>query len=476
LNLFGPTAPSPAAINYVQGTTSWIAYNDLDDFGVNLNGTLLEGWAGPIKVALGGEYRRQGLDLSTSAPDLAFNPQHLRVGGPTGTNVPSSNLKWFKETLSAAKAANSVYEGDIELKVPVARNLPLMQQFTIDAAYRYTYYSTSGATDSWKVGAHWQMFQDFGLRAAQSRDIRAPTLFDLFQQPLTTNSGINDTLTSTSGIVNTVQSGNPSLKPEVADNTIAGFVFTPGWIPGLRVSADYFHVGFDNAIGIVAGSSPIVQNICLESASASPLCSLTVRPFPLSNTTPGNFPTLFYEVKQNIARTYSEGFDVEAAFTTGLGDVAEGLEGALSLRFLWTHQPIFKTQTLPGTLITDAAGTAQTPVDRFTFLGSYSNGPFAIDVVARYQSPFHQSPNPALIYDIPDVRAYYQVDFNLSYAFTVDEQPLTGFLNIGNLFNAQGGIYQVPGYTGSPGMNYPVGPGADLVGRYFTVGFRINTP
>jgi hypothetical protein len=33
----------------------------------------------------------------------------------------------------------------------------------------------------------------------------------------------------------------------------------------------------------------------------------------------------------------------------------------------------------------------------------------------------------------------------------------------------------VPGYTGSPGMNYPVGPGADLVGRYFTVGFRINT-
>ncbi len=44
--------------------------HDLDDFGINLNGTLLEGWAGPIKIALGGEYRRQGLDLSTSAPDL----------------------------------------------------------------------------------------------------------------------------------------------------------------------------------------------------------------------------------------------------------------------------------------------------------------------------------------------------------------------------------------------------------------------
>lgn len=475
-NLFGPTAPSLAAMEYVQGTTSWTAYNDLHDFGLNTNGTLLQGWAGPIKLALGGEVRRQGLDLSTSVPDLTFNPQHLRVGGPTGATVPPSNLKWFKETLSAAKAENSVYEGDIELKVPLARNLPLVQQFTIDAAYRYTYYSTSGATDSWKLGAYWQMFEDFGLRAALSRDIRAPTLFDLFQQPLTTNSGINDTLTSTSGTVNTVRSGNPSLKPEVAENRTAGFVFTPDWLPGFRVSADYFHVGLDNAIGTVEGSTPIVQNICLESGGTSPLCSLIVRPFPLSNTTPENFPTLFYNVKQNIARTYSEGFDVEAELRTSLDDLVADAEGTLSLRVLWSHQPIFKTQTLPGTLITDAAGTAQTPVDRFAILGSYSNGPFALDMVARYQSAFHQSPNPALVYDIPDVRAYYQVDLNFSYGFMVDERPLTGFLNISNLFNAQGGIYQVPAYTGSPGMNYPVGPGADLVGRTFTVGVRINTP
>ncbi len=41
------------------------------------------------------------------------------------------------------------------------------------------------------------------------------------------------------------------------------------------------------------------------------------------------------------------------------------------------------------------------------------------------------------------MRAYYQVDLNFSHAFMVGEQPLTGFLNISNLFNAQGGIYQV---------------------------------
>ena len=110
LNLFGPDAPSAAAIDYVEGTTSWTARNSLDDFGANIAGTLFENWAGPVKIAVGAEYRLQGLDLETSVPDLTFDAQNLRVGGPTGTQVPPGNLKWFKETVSAAKGANSVEE------------------------------------------------------------------------------------------------------------------------------------------------------------------------------------------------------------------------------------------------------------------------------------------------------------------------------------------------------------------------------
>jgi hypothetical protein len=90
----------------------------------------------------------------------------------------------------------------------------------------------------------------------------------------------------------------------------------------------------------------------------------------------------------------------------------------------------------------------------------------------RYQSSFHQNANQTLIFDIPDVRDYFQTDLDLSYDF--DAGKLTGFLNISNLFNVQGGIFQTPGYTGSPGLNYPIGPGADLIGRYFTMGLRLN--
>jgi len=472
LDLFGPDAPSEAAIDYIEGTTSWTARNSLDDFGANIAGTLFENWAGPVKIAVGAEYRLQSLNLATSAPDLTFNAQNLRVGGPTGAQVAPGNLKWFKETVSAAKGATSVEEGDIEFHLPLLRDQPLMNHIAFNGAYRFTDYSTSGQTNSWKLGLEWQVTDDLHLRAARSQDIRAPTLFDLYQAPLISSAGILDSLTNTSGSVNTARSGNPNLKPEIAHNTTAGGVYSPDWLPNLYISLDYFHINIDNAIGAVDGGDRTTQNLCLASGGASPLCRLVVRPISYNDTSPANFPILLLRLNENITRTYSEGFDIEAKYEAELSD-ADTL-GALNLHLLWTHQSALRTQTLPGSLITDAAGTAQTPVDRLAFIASYSRDDFTVTLLERYQSRFRQSINQTLVFDIPDVRAYFQTDLDLTYDFNRDDQELTGFLNISNLFNVQGGIFQNPGYTGSPGLNYPIGPGADLIGRYFTVGLRLN--
>jgi len=318
------------------------------------------------------------------------------------------------------------------------------------------------------------MVDELRLRAARSQDIRAPTLFDLFQAPLISSSGINDSLTNTSGSVNTSQAGNAALKPEVAHNTTAGLVYSPGWLRNFTVSLDYFHINIDNAIGNVTGNSPITQNICLASGGTSPLCGLIVRPISYNDTSPANFPLQFLQLKENLTKTYSEGIDVEANYEADLAELDSGLRGALRVRLLWTHQPTLKTQVLPGTLVTDAAGTAQTPVDRLTFIAGYTLDGFTLDVLERYQSSFRQNTNQTLVFAIPDVRAYYQTDIDLSYDFAAGGQNLTGFLNVSNLFNVQGGIFQTPGYTGSPGLNYPIGPGADLIGRYFTIGLRLD--
>ena len=471
-NLFGPDAPSAAAINYVEGTTSWTARNGLDDFGANIAGTLFDNWAGPVKIAVGAEYRLQNLNLVTSVPDLTFNAQNLRVGGPTGAQVPPGNLKWFKETVSAAKGASNVKEADLEINLPLLKNQPLMDYVALTGAYRFTHYSTSGQINSWKLGVEWQVLDDLHVRAARSQDIRAPTLFDLFQTSLISSSNILDSLTNTSGSVNTAQSGNPDLKPEIAHNTTAGFAYSPAWLPDFSVSLDYFKINIDNAIGAVNGGNPITQNLCLASGGTSSLCNLIVRPISYNDTSSANFPILFLRLNENLTRTYSEGLDLEANYEADLSDTE--LRGALHLHLLWTHQPTLKTQTLPGTLVTNAAGTAQTPVDRIALMASYKRGDFTLALLERYQSSFHQNANPTLVFDIPDVRAYFQTDMDLSYDFQAGGQNLTGFLNISNLFNVQGGVFQTAGYTGSPGLNYPVGPGADLMGRYFTLGLRLN--
>ena len=472
LDFFGAHAPSQAALDYVEGTTAWTAHNGLDDFAANITGRLFDGWAGPVKAAAGLEYQLQSLSLTTTAPDSAFDPQYLRVGGATGSSLPAGNLKWMKETQSAAQGDGSVYEGDVELNVPLLRGLPGVELLAFDGAYRHTHYSTAGPANTWKLALDWQVIDDVRLRGSFSRDIRAPTLFDLFQGALTSSSGISDPLTNMSGNVNTTQAGNPALKPEVAHSGTAGFVYTPSWWQDFTLSVDYFHIAIDNAIGAVNGSNPVIQNLCLASGGASPLCSLIVRPVSYNDTSPANFPVQFFLLKENIARTYTEGFDLQAHDQGEFG--GPSWNGTWQLGLFWTHQPVLKTQTLPGTLITNAAGTAQTPVDRLTLTAGARIGGYALDVLERYQSTFHQNANPTLVFNVPDVRAYFQTDLDISRDFTSGDHKLTAFLNVSNLFNVQGGIYQTSSYTGSPGLNYPVGPGADVIGRTVTLGLRLN--
>jgi outer membrane receptor protein involved in Fe transport len=304
-------------------------------------------------------------------------------------------------------------------------------------------------------------------------------LWDLYQRQVVTSSGISDPLTHVAGSANTVAGGNPALTPEIFRNATAGLVYTPDWPANFSATIDYFHIASDNAIAAVSGLDPAIQAICLASpAGSSPYCALVTRPGPYNDTSPANFPTLIYNVNQNIAKTYAEGIDVEIDYQTDLADWS-GISGIVNMRALWTHQPILKMQALPGAVVTNAAGaaaapTAATPVDKAALTLDYRLGRAAVTLLERFDSAIHQSANPTLVFDIPDLRPYWQTDFNFGYEFAIAGQPVNGFLNINNLFNVQGGIFQVPGYTGSPGMNYPVVPYADLLGRYFTLGLRLH--
>jgi iron complex outermembrane receptor protein len=526
LNLFGQSGSivngsnaSPAALNYISDTTSWVAHNGLDDFSGNINGTIFDDWAGPVKAAVGVEYRLASLNVTTTNPSNTYNPQYLRLApagsfcptpgslasctaaiaagtplaSPTGT-YPASNLAEFKEVQSGARASENVSEANLELDAPLLKGLPLVELLSVNGAARYTQYNVGGldptvstgatknssfSASTWKVGAEWQVIDDVKFRASRSRDIRAPTLWDLYQGPVTTTSGVLDPLTGVSGSVNTSQVGNPNLKPEVARNTTAGVVVTPSFLPGFTATLDYFHIVIANEIANVSGNNQTVLNICLNSGGVSPLCNLIQRPGAYNNTAATNFPTLYLSAPQNTQTAWSEGFDFEADYTTELSEWA-GLPGTVNTQLLWSHTSLLKTVlTLPGSVVTDIAGAANAPGaalprDKASLTLDYLLDGFGVDVQERYYSPIRQSSNPTLVYNIPNIPCYFQTDVNFSYDIDAWHIPFTTFLNVQNLFDRKPDVLQVPGYTGSPGMNYPVVPYEDLIGRYYTVGVRFK--
>jgi len=469
INVFGNGAPSQAARKYVVGTTWWTAQNIIDDFAANITGKLFETWAGPVSAAVGIEYRTQSLDEITNVPDNVFNPAGLRGNFALGT------LKWTKDIAGPAHGVNSVRENNVEVSFPVLKGLPLIRELTMNGAFRYTNYRMSGAAETWKFGLDWGLLDDLHLRAMQSQDIRAPTIFDLYQGLQVTIVGHQDLLTSSGGSVNLEARGNPNLVPEVSRNTILGFTYLPGWLPHFSLSLDYYHISISHAIGLVSATAPDVENNCNASGGTSPFCRFIVRPYPISDTSLANYPILLTSEKLNMAAVRSEGMDVELGYTSDLTDIDASMSGELGVRLLWAHQSMLKTQSMPGATVLNLAGAAQVPNDRVTVIVSYTHDPFALDILERYQSGFRQSSNPSLVYTIPDVRPYFQTDISLSYNFSALGHPVVAFLSVDNIFDEQGGLYQSSGFTGNPGLNYPVGPGADIFGRYFTLGLRLNT-
>ncbi|HEY4078688.1 MAG TPA: TonB-dependent receptor [Rhizomicrobium sp.] len=492
LDLFGQNQSSKAAQNYVFGNTYWVAANSMDDVAANLTGTLFDGWAGPIKTAVGLEYRSQSLNVTTSTPNSSFNSQGLRLapngtynsgnGGTPATNpfgsYPSSNLAYFKEVQSPAQGNESVSEADIEFDVPLIKDLPFAQLVSLNTAYRYTQYAASGegshssfSANTWKVGLEWSVNDDVRLRMSESRDMRAPTLWDLYQQQVTSTSGITDPLTGAAGSVNTVSGGNPNLKPEKSYNYTAGVVFTPSWVPNLTASVDYFHIKVNNAIGSVGGLDTTIFQNC-QATGAPQFCGLVVRPGAFNDKNPANFPTLVYNVSQNVALQEVEGFNAEVGYTSDLSEWA-GLPGQLDLRAFWTHQDLDNKQSLQGTLISNWAGTTTAPRDKVNLTVGYTIDTINVNVVEHLTSSVNWQPSPAQnVYAMPKIPGYGTTDINLSYGFTADEVPAEAFLNVSNLWNANGPL--TGGWTGSPGLLYPVPNYADVVGRYFTVGVRIN--
>jgi outer membrane receptor protein involved in Fe transport len=479
INTFGDNVSTQAAIDYWGRSTHFSETNTMDDIAADISGSLFDLPAGPVKVALAGEMRWLDYVIDSDAsPTAVVDCTGLRLCGNTGKGtgpVDQSTVTqtlWDNNTVPSVHADENVWEFSGEVGIPILKDIPLVQSFDADLAGRYTDYSISGAVETWKVGLDWHVNDSVRFRGTTSIDIRAPTLNDLYS-PATSNSGpFLDPLTNFNpGGIQTVSGGNPNLVPEVARTYTGGVVLTPSFIPGLTISADYYQINLHNAITRISGTSQPIANLCIASGGTSQFCSLYDRPFPYTNTTPANYPTLIRSQLLNAAFNATEGEDYEIDYGFNMADVISDVTGQVNLRALLNVAPVNTVSSFPGAPITH---TTQ-PKGHATLFAGYTLDNWSLNVQWHWFSDLHRNGvfgAGQTYYAVNRVPGFSTTDFTLTRKIALENgAAMQVYFNVQNAFNS------IPpdlnGSSGNPG-GVSVPQGEDLMGRYFTIGVRGN--
>jgi outer membrane receptor protein involved in Fe transport len=485
-NPFGPNSATDANINYIF-TPQWVtAHTSVTDMEGSVAGAPFNTWAGPVNMALSAEWRDLSYYLDSTTKIFNQNDRVDCTGLRIITCGPTSQ-RWFQgASAPASKVTSTVKEAAVEFDLPLLKDKFLARNVSVNGGMRYTNYSTSGSANTWKAGLEWRFSDSTTLRATRSRDIRAPTLYEMFQPQtvgqfngtdLLTGVNLNGTSVASDGktypTASTFSQGNPNLKPEIGRSTTAGIVFRPTWAPGLSVALDSFFIDVSGAIASVNGNSVSAQSGCTQSGGTSPLCALIVRPISCCSTAPANSATSFYQVSLNVASQWTQGADLEINYA---GRVAGR---PYSLRLLESYQPHLVTNnTLSGT-VDNGGSYPGGPATRGQLVASLSVTPdLRIGLQERWRKSMHivpaqSAPLAQLVALAPDISPVFYTNLNVGYTI---RRPGFGdaeiYANIQNLFNREPPIAR--SYNDTQPGNFGNAPGDDFIGRYYTLGFRFR--
>lgn len=465
LNVFltGAAYSAQPGYDYATGTMSYDARIKHDAFQAAIQGSPFELPGGPVDIVVGAEYRKQSLRLtSNSDPSLLDTPAERNAYFAGLRGVAGASLFYWLTNVGVANGTVNVKEAFAEVNVPILKDTVGFQSLALNAAGRITDYSTSGTVKTWKVGAVWQPIADITLRGTLSRDIRAPTLFNLFAGDQSGIGLLTDPVTNISQNVSTVSGGNPNLKPEVAKTLAVGAVLRPRFLPGFSLSIDYFRLKIDGAIGTL-GAGQIVQN-CFANAGA-PECGLISRPSAAA------FPTLVRLAPANIAFLETAGIDFDATYTAELGS------GRLTARLYASYLDKYITQQSVAVPALDSSAYGNNAVGRprwrGTFNLNYATEQFSVFVSEQYFSSMKLgSPDVNQNYvGSPRIPEVWTTDLTLTANIKAMNGSLQPFITINNLFDKQPPLVA----SNIPGVNLPtIFSLYDTIGRTFTAGVRFK--
>jgi outer membrane receptor protein involved in Fe transport len=388
---------------------------------------------------------------------------------------------WFQAAGQPYSGKFTVTEGFVETVVPLAKNTGWAKSLDLNAAVRATGYSTFGSVATWKVGTTWQITDSIRFRGMQSRNIREPTLVDLYLGGTTNQGFFADPANNNAQITSrTTTKGNPNLQPEKSNETDLGIVLQPTFFPGFNVSFDYYRIGIDGAVN--TPSLTQLVTLCVQGNQVA--CSTFSRSGSGTSTLiVGNLSP------QNFATETEKGFDIEASYVLPMAAVVDSWDGKLSARFLATHYISYITNSgLPGDIPVENAGVNARnglPSWRYDASLGYSLDPFNVGLKIRAISsglisataiectsgcPASTALHQTVSNNHMDGAVY--VDLNFGYKINVGEAATSElFLNVRNIANKDPALMA----TSPAPATFPANQGLyDVMGRVFRAGIRFK--
>lgn len=378
------------------------------------------GFAEPVTLAGGAEYRIDGYKLS------AGNPVSYYKGG-------SQSYYGFAPSDASDNERDSwavYFEADTN---PVP-------ELTLAAAIRYEKYSDFGDTTIGKVTGRYDFSDMFALRGTVSTGFRAPTLAEGYY------SGINVGPSSISGQLapnspGAQLLGSNGLSPEESTNFSVGFVAYP--LPDLSVTLDVYQIEIENRIigssSLTGASSNLSPNVTKLPAVVQAIAAngVQIDPTIYTNASWSIGASMFI----NGIDTETRGADLVVKYSTDFGDFGS-VDWTLSGNY--TEQHVTRIASPPAQLLVGATGpepalysrtTAynfenSSPTFRFLLGARWEIGKYSINLTETVNGPLRniaQSPQTATWYAteldttfVTDLEIAYQVNDEVKVSFGAD--------------------------------------------------------
>jgi iron complex outermembrane receptor protein len=495
-NPFGSNPLSPGCKEFATRENSNVNTMTQKNVEATVQGKILPLPAGDLRFAFGADYRGTSFD---------YNPDHGLVTADSfsyDTSIPTAGEQNVREVFG-------------ELLVPVLKDLPFIQELSLDLGARRSQYDLFGGVNTWKADLNWKPISTLTVRGGYAKAIRAPSLGELFAPTVTGNLNIGSppnagdpcatgsvfrtgasaaqvaALCQAQGVpaalyptytygvdsVHGTSGGNPALTPETANTYSIGSVWSPHFDNELmrkfQVSVDYYHISIANAVGSLQLTDILPRcfnsdGISNPNYSASNIyCQQITRDHNTGDIVLG------HEGLLNLSTYKTDGIDTEVDWSFGLD--ALGLSeraGTFRLNSLIAYVHTFDVALLPGSPVLDFAGSignAQVspemshPHWKANTAFGYAIGPVSAAVHWRYIAAMkHQD----LVVDptatTPGVGTYNYFDVDAHWNVIEHLELTAGLTNIGD---------KAPPFVSGQPLSTDTAT-YDIIGRTYYVGFK----